>query len=918
MIFSRRIIPDAPVPKTGTKPLPASAAQEQLWALAERRPDQPIGNFPVALSIEGHLDAGLLARALNDVIARHDILRTSFEFTGGRPAQVVAPVLNVPVPVVDLRLLPEGVREAQAFRLAREDAARPFDVRKLPLLRAQLFLFEQTRQILVLTLHRGIFEQDSLGILLRELAACYEARRMGGTPALPPLPIQYATYAARSTGQTVVESPDTWWSAKFSGEPVQLQLPADRIRSGGRAGGSRVEKLELPAALRSSVETLAQREGTNHYTILLTAFQVLLHRYTNQTDFVMGMIVSDRHTPETENLIGPFARVVPYRADLSGDLSFRRLLERVRQEVLDIFAHSSRAPFAGLPGRFSNPAFSCPVQFSLERREAELTGWPGLRLQELELDSGASPCELAFHLIESAAGLGVRAEYDADLFSPAVIQRLLAHFGVLLHAAVSRPAGRLSELPLLTPVERRRLLSEWNNSVLAYPRDATAHELVSHRAAVEPSAVAVASAAGNLTYLELDQRSNQLGRHLRAAGVRPGQLVGLCVDRSPQLIVGVLGILKAGGAVLPLDPSLPEPARTHLLKDARPNLFLTNSPLRHAFAPESNRVLLLDAEAIDIQREDEAVLAPLAAPDDFAWLVSTAGTGGQSRPVELSHRAIVSTLYALRRLSGISNTDVVLAAAPLLSADAMTGLLLPLVFGARLELAAGDDIADPAHLVAHASACHPTLMLAAPSEWRQLLDAGWHGEKSLRILASGEPLTRELADRLLRYCRELWNLYGSAETTGACLAAPVLPGRQVPVIGRPLGNVQVHVLDAHLQPVPVGIMGEIYVGGDTLATGYRGQPTETATHFPADPFRRTPGARLFRTGDLARRLINGEIEFLHRHDARTPSRHVAVPTEPAPETHAAEPEPEAPAPVHRERSPVSLSFPAITALPSAL
>lgn len=855
--------------------------------------------------MEGPLDAAVLARALNDVVARHDIFRTRFDIIDGRPIQVVSPSLNLPVPVIDLRLLPEGVREAQAFRLAREEAARAFEIRRLPLVRAQLFLFEQTRHILVLTLHRGIFDQDSLGILLRELSACYEARRSGGTPGLAPLPLQYAEYAAGQRRHFPSrESCLSWWSAKLSGDPAPLQLPADRPKSGIPGGGGRIEKHELSPALRSSVEALAQREGTNPFTIFLTAFQALLHRYTNRTDFVLGVVVSNRQTPETENLVGPFSIVVPFRADLSGNLPFRRLLERVRVEVLDVFAHS-HAPFESLPGRYGNPAVSCPVQFSYQRTASELAGWPGLRLQELELESGTCQCELAFHVVESAAGLSVRATYDAELFSPAVIQRLLAHFGVLLQAAVSRPPCLLAELPLLTPAERHRLLSEWNNTSAAYPRDTTVHELFSARAAAEPESVAVASAHGKLSYRELDHRSNQLGRHLRAAAVRPGQLVGLCVERSPDLVVGLLGILKAGGAVLPLDPFLPDSAKARLMADARPNLILTHGPLRHSFPPDACRVLQLDAEAADIHRADEAGLAPVAGPDDFAWLASTAGTGGQSKSVELTHRTIVSSLHALRRLAGLTGADVVLAAAPLLSPDAISELLLPLIFGARVELASTEEMTDPGQLAARAATCRPTLLQAAPSKLRQMIEAGWTGDKSLRVLSSGEPLPRDLADRLLPCCGELWNLYGAAETTGGCLAAPVAAGRSAPVVGRPLANVQIHLLDSRLQPVPVGIPGEIYVGGDTLAARYRRQPTETASQFPADPFRRLPGTRLFRTGDLARRLPNGEIEFLGRLDQRTACRLAPV------QVTRAEPVPcpSAPDPLSRAAAPEPLSFP---------
>ena len=883
----------APEATPGTVYVPASPQQEQLWALLQKYPDRPLGNFPLAFSLEGPLDPALLVAALNDVVARQDILRTCLEFSAGHLHQAVTPELHVPVPLIDLRLLPAGVREAQAFRLAREDAARPLDPRRLPLVRAQLFLIDQTRHILVLTLHRAIFDHESSGILLRDLAACYEARRQGRAPQLPALPRPYADYA-RDAGATPSESALAWWLAKFPGEPTLLRLPADRSRSGTRGSGGRVERIELSTALCCSVGILAHREGTNAFTILLAAFQVLLHRYTNLTDFALGLVASDRHLPGTENLLGPCTRLVPFRADLSGNPSFREFLERVRREILDTFAQAPRLSFDRLPGRYRHPALACPVQVVHERREMELVNWPGFRLQELELDSGASPGELSLHLVESVGRWSARAEYDAEFFSPAAIQQLLAHFTVLLQAAAARPGAKLAELPLLTSTERRRLLQEWNNSGVTYPRDATVPDLVAARAAAEPDAPAVACAGQRLTYRQLDQHSNRLGRHLRAAGIRPGRVVALAVDRSVELVAAALGILKAGGAVCLFDAAFPpSPAQVNLV---RPDLILTDTNHRALFSAHDDRLLLLDAEAADIKRADESVLAPLAGPEDGCWLAWSAGTGGKPKAVELSHRACVSMLFARRALAGIRATDVVFASAPLHTIDAATELLLPLAFGARLELAAADELATPAALAARFAASEATFLHAPPSQLERMLDAGWTGGKSLRIHSGGEPLSRELADRLLDQCRELWNTYGTVETAGACLAAPATRGAGKPLLGRPFGNVQIHLLDAGAQPVPVGIPGEIHVGGETLAAGYRDDSAGTVGRFSADPFRRLPGSRIFRTGDLACRLPNGEIEYLGRIDQRIPCRPVPAPVaSPRPATGSRRPFPSAPA-----------------------
>ncbi|HWA25817.1 MAG TPA: condensation domain-containing protein [Lacunisphaera sp.] len=862
------LLPVAP-PAPAVEVVPASPAQEQLWALLQKFPDRPLGNLPLAVNLDGPLDPAVLVQALNDVVARHAILHTSLEFNGGRLTQVISAPLHVPVPVIDLRLLPPPAREAQAFRLAREDAARPFDARRLPLLRAQLFLLDQSRHILVFTLHRGIFDHESPGILLRELSACYEARRNGNVPHLPALPRQYPDYA-RSTGEPPAEADLAWWQARFSSEPPPLRLPPDRSRSGTRGGTGRSEKIELSAALGCSVGILAQREGTNVLTILLAAFQVLLHRYTNLPSFVVGLGGSDRHLPGMEDLLGPCTRIVPFRPDLSGNPRFRILLERVRQEILETYAHAARLGFESLPGRYRNPALACPVQFIHERRSAELVNWPGLRLQELELDTGACGCELSLRLVESTGRWSIRAEYDAEYFSPAGIQQLLAHYQVLLQAAVSQPAARLSELPLLTSLERSRLLHEWNNARVAYPRDLAVSDVVSARAGAEPEATAVTCGEYRLNYRDLDQRSNQLGRHLRAAGVRTGRVVGLYLDRSVELVVAILGILKAGGAVCLFDPSFP-PSPSQVER-ARLDLILTRTAHRELFTADTDRLLLLDIEAADIQRGDESVLAPIAGPDDICWVAWSAGTGGRSRAVEYSHRALVGMLYAQRWLGGIGAGNGVVSTTPLSLVGAATELLPPLAFGGRVELATAEELADPAALAARLASSDATVLHASPSLLHRLLGTGWTGGKALRIHSTGEPLSRELADRLLGQCRELWNTYGTAETAGACVAAPVTRSPAKPLAGRPFGNVQIHLLDAGLQPVPVGLPGEIFVGGDTLASGYRDDPADTVARFPADPFRRLPGSRLFRTGDLACRLPNGEIEYLGRLDLQVPIR----------------------------------------------
>jgi non-ribosomal peptide synthetase component F len=840
----------------------ASLSQLQIHSLEKRLAGQPVANFPVALHLDGPLDAALLARSLNAVVARHDILRTHFETVDGHLVQVVAPTLNVPVPVIDLRLLPDGVREAHAYRLAQEEAARPFESGKLPLLRAQLYLFGDAKGILVLTMHRGIFDHDSLGILLRELAVCHEAFRHNRAPSLPAPARQYASPDAPGAAGHAEDA--AWWREKLAGAPAGVRLPGDRPRN---AHGARFEKRELPEVQRQAVESFARREGTDPIMVYLTVLAVLLHRYAGETELLFGLGVSNRAASGSADLPGPFNLIVPLRTSLDGDPVLSRLLARIRAEVQAVLAHpcGSAADPADHPAEFTEPAIGCPVWFVHERRPAELVRWPGLRVQELELSAGACTGELVFHLVEHGGHVGIRAEYDSAVFSPAFAQRLLGHYSVLLDACVTHPHFRISTLPMLTPPEQRRLFADWNNTRVDYPRDATVQELVAARCAANPGAIAVGP---DLSYGDLELRSNQLGRHLRIHGVKPGTCVALCVNQAADLVVGIIGILKAGGIVLPLDPAVLAPLQARLLEEARADLVLTESALR-PHLPDSRPQLLIDVEAGDIHRADDAVLVSVTGHDDPAWVACSTGTGGEPRAVEYSHRALISMLHATQQLVRLDPVDVLLGTAEFSTAAAITDLLLPLLFGARLELASPQDLIRPLQLATRTAVNKPTVMLAAPAVWRRLLETGWTGNPGLRLISRGEPLARELADRLLRCGSGLWNFYDTAETAGVCMAAAVATGRPATLEGRPVANVQVHLLDAHLQPVPVGLPGELFVGGDSLATGYRRATDGTARQFTADPFRRLPGARLFRTGDRARRLPGGEIELLGRVEPRT-------------------------------------------------
>lgn len=856
----------APVPAPVAETSPATFAQHRIWSYEQARPGRATYNLPLALSFEGPLDTPVLEHALNDVVARHGILRTHFESDGATIEQVVSPTLRLPLPVIDLRLLPPAGREAQAFLLAREEASRPFDLRRLPLLRAQLFVLDETHRILVLTAHQIIFDGRSRVILLRELAASYDARRNGKSSRLPELRSQFSDHARFQRERLpALENDLAWWTGRLANLPEPLPLPIDRPSAAVPTGRGSVEIAALPPAL--PLEALAHDENVTVTVVLLAAFTALLHRYTAQSDIVVATSSAGRHRPESENLIGLFRNLMLLRTEVSGDPTFRTLLGRTRGVFSDALSHSE-APFEKIAAKLGaeNAAArppGCQIFFAHDRRPLDTINWPGLRVAQLELDSGAAKHDLALHIVESPIGFTARAEYDSDLFSAATIQRLLAHFGVLLRAAVTSPNRPISALPLITEAERRVLIAASNQCAAPFPRDATVHSLIAARARTCAATSAVVFGEKRLSYRELDERANQLARHLQASGVAPGVVVGLLLERGCDLAVATLAVMKAGGAFLVLE-GVPKPERAALIAaDGRLAMTLCHASLRGDVPPGAGTVITLEDIAKGVARLDAAAPPAPAAPDDLACVLLTRGRGQPARCVELSHRALVNALHSLARNPGASTNDVILSVAEASSSPALLDLLLGLTAGARLVHAPAGAVDDPSKLDILLVQAAATILHVTPSTCDRLLAAGWSGRKTVRIFAGGERLTRSLADRLLPRCRELWHLYGTTETAVYTAANRVTPGTPI-VIGRSIGNAQIHLLDRHLQPVPIGLVGAIHLGGESLALGYRGQTALGAQAFVPDPFRREPGARLFATGDLGRRLPGGEIEYVGR------------------------------------------------------
>jgi amino acid adenylation domain-containing protein len=857
------------LPREG--PLPLSFAQQRLWFLDRFEPGSPFYNIPAAARLSGDLDIIALERSLQEVVRRHETLRTTFQTVEGQPAQVIAPTLTLPLPLVDLTSRPEVERAEEARRLAREEAQRPFDLTRAPLLRATLLKLGPQEHVVLLVMHHIVSDGWSMGVFFREVATLYQAFLNDEPSSIPELPVQYADFACWQRDWLqgeLLESQLTYWQDRLANVPAALELPTDHPRPAVQTVHGAMEPLLLPSELVERLHALSRREGCTLYMILLAAFQALLHRYSGQEDFCIGTPVAGRTRPEMEGLIGFFVNTLVLRADLSGDPTFAEHLKRVRETCLGAYAHQD-LPFEMLvealqPQRDLSRSPLFQVMLILQNTPLPSLDLPGLQLNPIEAESGTAKFDLNLALVETDRGLVGSLEYNTDLFEAATVRRLLVHFRNLLEEAAANPERRVSELPLLTAEERHQLLTEWNCTEADLPDRDCIHRLFEAQVERTPEAIALIYEDEKVTYCELNRRANQLAHHLRDLGVGPEVLVGICMERSIEMVVGLLGILKASGAYVPLDPGFPRERIAFMLKDARVPLVLTQKSLQAGLPDQEVRLVLLDADAEAIARHSADDPASGVESDNLAYVLYTSGSTGLPKGVQITHGSVVNFLASMSREPGLSDQDTLLAVTTLSFDIAGLEIFLPLTVGARLVLVPREVTQDGKRLAEKLS--DATVMQATPVTWQMLLDAGWPGSPGFKILCGGEAMPSDLARQLLGRCASLWNMYGPTETTIWSTVHRV-DGRVSPVpIGRPIANTQVYVTDSRGQPVPVGVAGELLIGGAGLARGYLGRPELTHEKFIPNPYSDSPGSRLYRTGDLARWLPNGELECLGRLD----------------------------------------------------
>jgi aspartate racemase len=863
--------PEGPITRQppGTS-APLSFAQQDVWSHMQLAPFVPIYNQVLILKRKGPLNREALERAFSEITRRHATLRTTFVTVDGTPIQVITEHKPIELLITELSGLLKQQHKSEVLRIAAEEARQPFNLAAGPLIRARLLRLSEQDHVLVVTLCTIAADGWSLNLLACELGALYQAYSAGELSPLCDLPIQYADYAhwQRSVLQgDVLEQQVSYWRERLAGIPPVLELPTDRPRPPQQGFRGNRQSLLFSKELSESLRALSEQEGVTLFTVLLAAFQALLSRYTGQDDVVLGSVVPGRDRVETRGLIGLFAHPVVIRTDLGGDPTFRELLRRVRDALGRDCGHqdvsfdcllSERQPKHD-PSRYS----LFRVLFSLAPLISPVqSGW---ETADFEVDTGAANVDLQLQLYDRPEGIVTRFTYNIDLFDSATILRMAGHLRTLLQGIIANPDQSISGLPLLTSAERHRLLVEWNDTHRDYPKDQCVHQLFEEQVGRTPDTTAVLFEDQQLTYRELNRRANQLAHHLLRLGVGPDALVGICIERSPDMVAGLLGILKAGGAYVPLDPQYPSGRLSLMLQDSGLKVLVTQEPLREKFSEYKGQLVCVDLEAIC--KESVETCPGASKSENLAYVIYTSGSTGKPKGVQISHRSLVNFLVSMRSSPGLTAEDTLLAVTTISFDIAALELYLPLIVGARLVLASRETAADGYELRRILERTAPTAIQATPATWRLLLEAGWQGDKNLKILCGGEGMPRDLAAELLKRASSVWNMYGPTETTVWSTTSHITSDEGPITIGRPIANTEVHVLDSQLQPVPVGVSGELYIGGDGVARGYLHRPELTAEKFIPNPFReRDFGARLYRTGDLARYRANGEIECLGRID----------------------------------------------------
>lgn len=877
-------------------PVPLSAEQRRVWLHALQQPDLPIYNEPFTVHRHGSFDLEILEASMNEVLRRHEAWRTTFSQEG---EQVIHATVRVTLPLLDLSGLPPAAREAEALRIATEDAQKPIPLHAVPLFRAHVVRMKANEHRLYVTAHHIIFDAVSIfRIFVPELTAIYAAFEQGNAPALPPPALQYGDYAIWREQQ--LDSPTlkqhlAYWIEQFAGELPVLRLPEDRPRPAIPSHRGSMECFEIPDELVENLRRLSRQQHVSLYMTLLAAFKVLLFRYSGQSDLIVGSVTGSRRRPELEAVMGYFLHTYAIRTRPLAELSFLEYLAQVRKSVMGGLL-AADVPFdrvvqAVNPKRDTSQHPIFQVFFSTR---PPMPSFPeGWNVTQMDVTIGASKFDLFLEVCERPDRVEARFFHNTDIWEASTIRRMAAHWLVLLESICQNPENTLGALAILTPEETAALVGDrgWNDTTRAFPQ-VTLNALIEDQVRRAPHSIAAVFGTERWTYAELNARADAIASLLSAAGVTRGSIVATMLERSLDLLAGLIAVLKTGAAYLPLDTHMPHERIARCLADAKPSAILVQrSTAEQIPSSSTNAIVLIDGNRVDGNQENQERVAMDASiqeptrrtnhPEDTAYVIYTSGTTGEPKAVEISHLSLVNLLVAMQTSPGFAPQDVLLAVTPISFDIAALELFLPIISGGTVVIASREEARDP-YLLASAirnSGC--TVMQATPATWRTLLLSGWDNARQsssdgpnhdlsrmLRVLCGGEALPRQLAERLLATGAELWNMYGPTETTIWSLIHRVHQGTETetgPVsIGRPIANTKAYILDEQRQLLPVGVPGELFLGGVGLAKGYRGQPRQTADRFIT--VQSVGGLFLYRTGDVAVRRADGTIEIFGRTD----------------------------------------------------
>jgi amino acid adenylation domain-containing protein len=899
------LIPQRPEPDRA----PLSFAQQRLWFVEQLEPGLTAYNNPGAVRITGPLRVDVLERSLNEIVRRHQALRTTFDVIEGQRLQIIHPFQTSIIPLIDLREFPEEERDAHAQRWTEQTAQHSFDLAGGPLLRTMLLRLSEQEHIMVLVMHHIISDEWSLRIFVGELGALYEVFSAGRPSPLPDLPIQYGDFAhwQRQWQQgEVLENHLAYWKHHLAGAPPVLALPTDHPRPAMQSFCGASQSFSLAPNLSDALQALSRQEGVTLFMMLLAAFQTLLHRYTGQDDVVVSSGAGSRSQPSTEALIGCFINILLMRTNFAGDPPFRELLQQVRQVALEAYAHQD-VPFeliveALRPERdlSYNPLAQVMVVFlNVPAATIELRD---LTLSSMRINRASAQFDLTLYMGEESDRLGGYIEYNTDLFEAPTVARMLEHFQVLLAGIVADPDRRISALPLLTDDERRQLLVDWNETRAEFPENACLHQLFEAQVERQPEATALIFEEEQYSFRELSRRANQLAHHLQTLGVGPEVRVGICLERSPEMVVSILGVLNAGGAYVPLDPAYPEERLAFMVANAQVPVVLTQQPVAERWAdkrsqgrdgdPRSSildlRLKLVCLDSNWSAGDWDGASTPVSAvrPENLAYMIYTSGSTGWPKAVAIAHRGVVNNLVDLNRRFAVGPPDRILALSSLSFDMCVYEVLGTLAAGGTIVMPGPEAAHDPAHWAEMMIRYGVTVWNSAPSLLEMFVDyAESRPEMSayaLRLaLLGGDWIPVALPDRLKALVPPI-QVISLGGATEASIHSTIYPiditdptWRSIPY-GKPMMNQRTFVLDAHLQPVPVGVPGELYLAGVGLGRGYFHRPELTAERFLPDPFSGQPGDRMYKTGDLARYRADGNLELLGRIDFQVKIRGVRI------------------------------------------